>query len=611
MLPPLFSQPRTFNSTYPVQSASRARRKAPAAVLFGKESRVARDALSLSPPENLMLNYFIELAKIASPSGQEDNIRNHLISRFRQMGLEYKPNLTPEEARRLPPDNGYIIDDMKGNLVISFPGILPPDCDPTLTPEVVINAGHMDTVSPCKDDITPILTHDDASGEIKVIAPAGYVLGADDKAALAPMMLDILNTQRHIHEPRPTKRYIITVGEEAGLKGARELDPAWVEDASSLIVWDHADDNITQYLYNEAFGVKQKRILIYPTGETAAKPSPVSKRPDKSESLHIETQGQYQHVSEMTRGGNAVKSLLESLGGLLAANEKKDPKQRVDIRIQHIAGGTPDFLNTVAGNADAMVQISGRSKDVEEARKLLAEMLAQANAHQKTTSTIEVAPTQWVAPQQAQVNAFTVKTFMNTYQGRKPDGSAINMGAISPFTDEDIGLLKADGIQPKSPQGVVVGFDIRGDEEALKANIREVLAPLKRLAPSGIEWVVKPGAEAEAYYTRPDARPVSITQNAFRQAALETGHAERSLDDLPEVVAAQGQSDLGIFNQVNSTRYSGQKVPGLEASCYHNHQQPGDGKGNGEYVVLSELMLIQRIMAIMAQAFEYPSAIQT
>ena len=76
---------------------------------------------------------------------------------------------------------------------------------------------HMDTVTPGKG-IKPQL---DADGYIR--SDGTTILGADDKAGLAAMFeaIRVLKEQSIPHGP---VQFVITVGEESGLLGARALD---------------------------------------------------------------------------------------------------------------------------------------------------------------------------------------------------------------------------------------------------------------------------------------------------------------------------------------------------------------------------------------------------
>ena len=75
----------------------------------------------------------------------------------------------------------------------------------------------MDTVVP-GINVKPILKEDGY-----VYSNGTTVLGADDKAGIAAL-LEMIQTINEQQLPHGQIQFIITVGEEAGLKGAKELD---------------------------------------------------------------------------------------------------------------------------------------------------------------------------------------------------------------------------------------------------------------------------------------------------------------------------------------------------------------------------------------------------
>jgi tripeptide aminopeptidase len=82
--------------------------------------------------------------------------------------------------------------------------------------------GHMDTVSPGVG-IQPRLDED---GYIRSIGET--ILGADDKAGLAAF-IEALHVIREQQLPHGQVQFVITVGEEAGLIGAKALAPEWLD----------------------------------------------------------------------------------------------------------------------------------------------------------------------------------------------------------------------------------------------------------------------------------------------------------------------------------------------------------------------------------------------
>jgi tripeptide aminopeptidase len=143
-----------------------------------------------------LLDLFVRLAEIPSPSGHERAVADFVIAFLRDAGLE------PTED-----DSAQATGAGSGNIVVRVPG------DGRGTPIVV--AAHMDTVA--------------VSGPIKAVVEGGVVrsagdtiLGGDDKAACA-VLLSVLSDLAA--KPPPCGfEAIFSTCEEVGLRGAKALD---------------------------------------------------------------------------------------------------------------------------------------------------------------------------------------------------------------------------------------------------------------------------------------------------------------------------------------------------------------------------------------------------
>ena len=153
----------------------------------------------------------VELAGLASVSGQEDAVRAYLHER-----LESRLGLAPQT-------------DATGNLILRLPGS-PPARDGE--PPLLLNA-HMDRVPPGRAH-TPVI-------EGGVMRSDGATnLGADDSAGLAIILHAV--EELHYHgSPHPPLLLLFTTGEEVGLTGAKAFDPRpWR--ARQGIVFDNAGE---------------------------------------------------------------------------------------------------------------------------------------------------------------------------------------------------------------------------------------------------------------------------------------------------------------------------------------------------------------------------------
>src|SRR5659263_232866 len=153
-----------------------------------------QDSIAAAGP---LVTFFLELARIPSPSGHERAINDFLTTRLRGLGLEVR------EDEPLYPDSGSSAGNLYCRLEASVPG----------TP--ILLSAHTDTV-PSEDEALPDPTLVD--GVIRSGSRA--VLGADDKSAVAAI---IHTLERIIREKLPQAgiELLLTVGEEGGLRGAK------------------------------------------------------------------------------------------------------------------------------------------------------------------------------------------------------------------------------------------------------------------------------------------------------------------------------------------------------------------------------------------------------
>ncbi len=137
--------------------------------------------------ETRLLDTFLTLVCIDSPSGEEAAIAQELATRLRHLGLAVEV-------------------DAMNSLVAKLPGQGTP----------FLLAAHMDTVMPGRG-IKP------AVKDGVVYSDGTTILGADDKSGVA-VILEVLQTIVEGALPHPPLEAVITVQEEPGLVGAKGLD---------------------------------------------------------------------------------------------------------------------------------------------------------------------------------------------------------------------------------------------------------------------------------------------------------------------------------------------------------------------------------------------------
>ena len=136
-----------------------------------------------------LVETFLQLVAIDSPTGHEKEIGRELSRRFSDLGCQVS------------------IDDI-GNLVATFSGS---------RPDTVLISTHMDTAG-TDVGIRPII-------EDGVIRTDGTtILGADDKSGIAGCLELLTLLGEHRDAEHPSIEFVVSVGEESGLVGSRQMD---------------------------------------------------------------------------------------------------------------------------------------------------------------------------------------------------------------------------------------------------------------------------------------------------------------------------------------------------------------------------------------------------
>ncbi len=140
---------------------------------------------------------FARQAAIDSPSFKEAVIAEYLEQRFKKLGAAIEFDNAGEK-----------IGSNSGNMIARFPG--------SKIGEPLLLSVHMDTVTPA-ENVEPVLKDG-------IFTSAGEtILGADDKAGIVEIIeaIEVLQEQKIPHVPL---EIVITVCEEQGLLGAKQLD---------------------------------------------------------------------------------------------------------------------------------------------------------------------------------------------------------------------------------------------------------------------------------------------------------------------------------------------------------------------------------------------------
>jgi tripeptide aminopeptidase len=150
--------------------------------------------------ENRIVSEFMELVQVDSETKHERAICDTLKEKFSALGLEVVEDDAHEKT-----------EHEAGNLVATLKGSV--DGCPT-----IYFTCHMDTVVPGKG-IKPSIKNG------YIVSDGTTILGSDDKAGIAAM-LEAVRVLKEREIPHGTIQFLITVGEESGLQGAKVFDPA-------------------------------------------------------------------------------------------------------------------------------------------------------------------------------------------------------------------------------------------------------------------------------------------------------------------------------------------------------------------------------------------------
>ncbi|MET1031775.1 M20/M25/M40 family metallo-hydrolase [Domibacillus tundrae] len=186
--------------------------------------------------EERLLNEFLELVQIDSETKHEQTIAKSLTEKFTALGASVY-----EDDAAVKTGHGA------GNLICTLPGN-------KLGVDPIYFTSHMDTVVPA-NGVKPVVE----DGIVKTDGTT--ILGADDKAGLAAMF-EMIRQLRERNIQHGDIQFIITVGEESGLVGAKALDPSLIKakygfaldsdgDVGNIIIAAPTQAKVTAHVYGK------------------------------------------------------------------------------------------------------------------------------------------------------------------------------------------------------------------------------------------------------------------------------------------------------------------------------------------------------------------------
>ncbi|WP_047985382.1 M20/M25/M40 family metallo-hydrolase [Ornithinibacillus californiensis] len=149
-----------------------------------------------------LVTEFMELVQVDSETGFEAEIADVLKKKFQALGLQVIEDQAKEKT-------GHGANNLICTLKGSKDGVDP-----------IYFTSHMDTVVPGKG-IKPSIQ------DGYIVSDGTTILGSDDKAGLAAM-LEAIRTLQEKNVQHGDVQFVITVGEESGLVGAKALDSSLI-----------------------------------------------------------------------------------------------------------------------------------------------------------------------------------------------------------------------------------------------------------------------------------------------------------------------------------------------------------------------------------------------
>lgn len=148
--------------------------------------------------EERLVNEFLELVQVNSETKDEANIAQVLMDKFEQLGVE----VIEDNAKATTGHDA-------NNLICNLQGT-------NKDADKIYFTAHMDTVTP-GNNIKPSIKDE------YIISDGTTILGADDKAGIA-VILEAIRVLQEEKIEHSDLQFVITVGEESGLVGAKAID---------------------------------------------------------------------------------------------------------------------------------------------------------------------------------------------------------------------------------------------------------------------------------------------------------------------------------------------------------------------------------------------------
>ncbi|MEB6241787.1 M20/M25/M40 family metallo-hydrolase [Staphylococcus gallinarum] len=297
--------------------------------------------------EQRLLDTFLELVQTNSESGNEGHIQAQLKGKFEALGLSVVEDQASQNQNL-----------GANNLICTLPSTID-----NKEIDKVYFTSHMDTVVP-GIDIKPQIKDDGY-----IYSDGTTILGADDKAGLAA----ILEALAVIHEnklPHGQLQFVITVGEEIGLEGAKEL-PADLLDSNFGYAVD-ASAPVGTTVVGAPTQMKFDATIYGKTAHASVPDKGISAINIAAKAVSDMKLGRIDEVTTANigrfEGGSATNIVADKV--TLKAEARSHSDERIEQQIEHMKSVVENTVKRYGTNADIEITKSYPGFKVAEDAKV-------------------------------------------------------------------------------------------------------------------------------------------------------------------------------------------------------------------------------------------------
>lgn len=293
-----------------------------------------------------LVNEFLELVQIDSETKHEEIIAPILAKKLEDMGFE----VYQDDAHTR---NGH----GAGNIIATLKG--------TLDVEPIYFTVHMDTVVPGVG-IKPEIREDGY-----IYSDGTTILGADDKAGMAALF-EMARRIKEQNLEHGTIQFIITAGEESGLAGAKELDPALIQAKLGFAV--DSDGKVGGIVTAAPFQAKLETKIFGKTAHAGVAPEKgISAITLAAKAVAKMNLGRIDEETTANigrfEGGKATNIVCDEV--YILAEARSINKEKLDAQVRHMKDTFETVAQSLGGRAEVDVKLMYPGFSVTESDRVV------------------------------------------------------------------------------------------------------------------------------------------------------------------------------------------------------------------------------------------------